>query len=95
VAALGRVVDAPDIGASTGAAAGQRGLAGTLRRARHLGASEVLKDDQGASALAISRDLGLSYKACFVLLHKLREAMAKGRLGSAPTDSEIAPPAPD
>ena len=37
---------------------------------------------KGKSALAISRDLGVSYKACFVLLHKLREAMAeelKGR----------------
>jgi hypothetical protein len=29
---------------------------------------------KGKSALAISRDLGLSYKAAFVLLHKLREA---------------------
>jgi transposase-like protein len=38
---------------------------------------------KGKSALAISRDLGMSYKACFVLLHKLREAMAeemKGRI---------------
>jgi hypothetical protein len=37
---------------------------------------------KGKSALAISRDLGVSYKACFVLLHKMREAMAeelKGR----------------
>jgi transposase-like protein len=35
------------------------------------------------SALALSRDLGMSYKACFVLAHKLREAMAeemKGRV---------------
>jgi len=31
---------------------------------------------KGKSALAISRDLGVSYKACFVILHKLREAMA-------------------
>ncbi len=31
---------------------------------------------KGKSALAISRDLGLSYKTAFVLLHKLREAMA-------------------
>jgi transposase-like protein len=31
---------------------------------------------KGKSALAMSRDLGLSYKAAFVLLHKLREAMA-------------------
>ncbi|MBT3070821.1 IS1595 family transposase [Rhodomicrobium sp. Az07] len=38
---------------------------------------------KGKSALAISRDLGVSYKACFVLLHKIREAMAaelKGRV---------------
>ncbi len=31
---------------------------------------------KGKSALAMSRDLGLSYKTAFVLLHKLREAMA-------------------
>ena len=38
---------------------------------------------KGKSALAMSRDLGLSYKTAFVLLHKLREAMAaelKGRV---------------
>jgi transposase-like protein len=38
---------------------------------------------KGKSALAISRDLGLAYKSAFVLLHKLREAMAselKGRM---------------
>jgi len=38
---------------------------------------------KGKSALALSRDLGVSYKAAFVLLHKLREAMAeemKGRV---------------
>lgn len=37
----------------------------------------------GKSALAISRDLGVSYKCAFVLLHKIREAMAeelKGRV---------------
>src|SRR5271155_5788057 len=37
---------------------------------------------KGKSALALSRDLGVSYKAAFVLCHKLREAMAeelKGR----------------
>src|ERR1700726_2861216 len=37
---------------------------------------------KGKSALAISRDLCVSYKCAFVLLHKLREAMAaelKGR----------------
>jgi transposase-like protein len=36
---------------------------------------------KGKSALAISRDLGLSYKAAFVLLHKLREAMAEEMRG--------------
>jgi hypothetical protein len=38
---------------------------------------------KGKSALALSCDLGLSYKSAFVLLHKLREAMAeemKGRV---------------
>jgi len=38
---------------------------------------------KGKNALALSRDLGISYKAAFVLLHKLREAMAeemKGRV---------------
>lgn len=32
---------------------------------------------KGKSALAMSRDLGVSYKSAFVLLHKLREAMAE------------------
>ncbi len=31
---------------------------------------------KGKSALALSRDLGVSYKGAFVLFHKLREAMA-------------------
>ncbi len=48
---------------------------------------------KGKSALAISRDLGLSYKSAFVLLHKLREAMAeemKGRkLGGEGIVAEI------
>ena len=38
---------------------------------------------KGKSMLAISRDLGVSYKAAFVLAHKMREAMAeemKGRV---------------
>jgi hypothetical protein len=38
---------------------------------------------KGKSALAISRDLCVSYKCAFVILHKLREAMAeemKGRV---------------
>src|SRR5437667_8522390 len=42
-----------------------------------------MNEVKGKSALAMSRDLGLSYKTAFVLLHKLREAMAdelKGRV---------------
>jgi transposase-like protein len=38
---------------------------------------------KGKSALALTRDLGVSYKCAFVLAHKLREAMAeelKGRI---------------
>ncbi len=38
---------------------------------------------KGKAALALSRDLGVSYKSAFVLTHKLREAMAeemKGRI---------------
>jgi transposase-like protein len=38
---------------------------------------------KGKSALALSRDLGVSYKCAFILLHKIREAMAsemKGRV---------------
>ncbi len=31
---------------------------------------------KGKSALALTRDLGIAYKSAFVLLHKLREAMA-------------------
>ena len=36
---------------------------------------------KGKSMLAMSRDLGLSYKSAFVLLHKLREAMAEEMRG--------------
>src|ERR1700732_4636337 len=36
---------------------------------------------KGKSAPAISRDIGLSYKGAFVLLHKLREAMAEEMKG--------------
>src|SRR5882757_2689722 len=42
-----------------------------------------MNEVKGKSALALSRDLGTSYKCAFVLLHKLREAMAeemKGRV---------------
>jgi hypothetical protein len=48
---------------------------------------------KGKSMLAMSRDLGLSYKSAFVLCHKLREAMAeemKGRtIGGAGKVAEI------
>src|SRR6185437_7563488 len=48
---------------------------------------------KGKSALAISRDLNVSYKCAFVLLHKLREAMAeemKGRVvGGAGKTAEV------
>jgi transposase-like protein len=36
---------------------------------------------KGKSMLALSRELGLSYKAAFVLCHKLREAMAEEMKG--------------
>ncbi len=48
---------------------------------------------KGKSALALSRDLGVSYKAAFVLAHKLREAMAeelRGRvIGDDRPEAEI------
>jgi len=48
---------------------------------------------KGKSMLALSRDLGLSYKACFVLCHKMREAMAeelKGReIGDDRPEAEL------
>jgi len=48
---------------------------------------------KGKSALALSRDLNVSYKCAFVLLHKLREAMAaelKGRMiGGEGKEAEI------
>jgi transposase-like protein len=48
---------------------------------------------KGKSMLALSRDLGISYKAAFVLCHKLREAMAeemRGRtIGGAGKEAEI------
>lgn len=48
---------------------------------------------KGKSMLALSRDLGLSYKAAFVLAHKLREAMAtelrNRQLGGEGKEAEI------
>ena len=50
----------------------------------YLGAIAIFCNEvKGKAALALSRDLGVSYKAAFVLAHKLREAMAeemKGRI---------------
>jgi len=43
--------------------------------------SPFCNEVRGKSALALSRDLGRSYKSAFVLLHKLREAMAEGMKG--------------
>lgn len=48
---------------------------------------------KGKSMLAMSRDLGVSYKAAFVICHKMREAMAeemKGRMiGGEGKEAEI------
>jgi transposase-like protein len=35
-----------------------------------------MNEVKGKSALALSRDLGMSHKACWILLHKVREALA-------------------
>jgi transposase-like protein len=52
-----------------------------------------MNEVKGKNALALSRDLGMSYKACWVMLHKVREAMAeefKGRkLGGAGVIAEV------
>jgi transposase-like protein len=60
----------------------------------YLGAIAVFCNEvKGKSMLALSRDLGVSYKCAFVLAHKLREAMAeemKGRkLGGEGKVAEI------
>lgn len=44
----------------------------------YLGAIAIFVNEvKGKSMLAMSRDLGLSYKSAFVLAHKLREAMSE------------------
>jgi transposase-like protein len=52
-----------------------------------------MNEVKGKNALALSRDLGMSHKACWVLLHKVREAMAeefKGRkVGGAGKVAEV------
>lgn len=60
----------------------------------HLAAIAIFCNEvKGKSALAISRDLNVSYKCAFVLLHKLREAMAgemKGRVvGGEGKEAEV------
>ena len=47
----------------------------------------AMNEVKGKNALALSRDLGISYKSAFVILHKLREAMASG-LSTAPLGGE-------
>ncbi|HEV2561187.1 MAG TPA: IS1595 family transposase [Rhizomicrobium sp.] len=36
-----------------------------------------MNEVKGKNALALSRDLGMSHKACWILLHKVREAMTE------------------
>lgn len=52
-----------------------------------------MNEVKGKNALALSRDLGMSHKACWVLLHKVREAMAeefRGRkIGGADKTAEV------
>lgn len=50
----------------------------TRLRYAYLAAIAVFMNEvKGKNALALSRDLGMSHKACWVLLHKVREAMAE------------------
>ena len=52
-------------------------LPATSCRCCYLAAIAIFCNEvKGKSALALSRDLNVSYKCAFVLLHKLREAMA-------------------
>ncbi len=60
----------------------------------HLAAIAVFCNEvKGKSMLAMSRDLGVSYKSAFVLCHKMREAMAeemKGRqIGDDRPEAEV------
>src|SRR5271166_5771871 len=49
----------------------------------HLAAIAIFVNEvKGKAALALSRDLGTSYKTAFVLSHKLREAMASEMKGA-------------
>jgi len=53
----------------------------------------AMNEVKGKNARALSRDLGVSYKCAFVLLHKIREAMAsemKGRtIGGPGKEAEV------
>lgn len=60
----------------------------------YLGAIAIFVNEcKGKSMLAMSRDLGLSYKSAFVLAHKMREAMSeemKGRqIGDDRPEAEV------
>ena len=60
----------------------------------YLGAIAIFCNEvKGKSMLALSRDLGLSYKTAFVLCHKMREAMSeemKGRqIGDDRPEAEV------
>lgn len=50
-------------------------------RAYLLAAAVFCNEVKGKAALALSRDMGTSYQAAFVLAHKLREAMASEMKG--------------
>lgn len=59
---------------------------GTLLHCRKLALRDILgaiaiftNGAKGYSALQLSRDLGCDYKSCFVLLHKMREAIGLAR----------------
>lgn len=59
---------------------------GTIFHSRKLGLRDILgaiaiftNGAKGYSALQLSRDLGCDYKTCFVMLHKLREAIKLAR----------------
>ena len=55
----------------------------TLTVQTYLAANAIFVNEvKGKAALALSRDLGTSYKTAFVLAHKIREAMATGMKGA-------------
>ena len=70
---------------------------GTIFHSRKLTLRDILgaiaiftNGAKGYSALQLSRDLGCDYKSCFVMLHKLREAIALARKeGALSGDVEV------